>query len=82
MRVRLYQRRVDCEVHYPMCENMTEDDLHVFFKCTTIRECWQVVGLLSVPNNNTYQQGLATDRVFTMCHNEDEQLWVELQRFS
>jgi hypothetical protein len=61
---------------------MTEDDHHIFFKCTTIRECWQVVGLLSVLDNNAYQQGLAADRVFAICHNEDEQLWVELQCFS
>jgi hypothetical protein len=53
-----------------------------FFQCTTTRKWWQAAGLLSVLDNDTYQQGLVVDRVFAMCHNEDEQLWVELQRFS
>jgi hypothetical protein len=64
-------RIVDCEVHCPMCEKTTEDDLHIFFECNTIQVCWQVAGLLSVVDNNTYQQGLAADRVFMMCRNED-----------
>ncbi|MCI40159.1 replication protein A 70 kDa dna-binding subunit, partial [Trifolium medium] len=70
-RVRLYQRRVDCDVHCPICENTIEDDLHVFFDCIASRECWQAAGLLSILDNNGYQQGLATDRVFAMCRNED-----------
>ncbi|MCI93961.1 hypothetical protein A2U01_0115259, partial [Trifolium medium] len=49
----------------------TEDDLHVFFDCSATRECWQATGLLSVLDNNVYQQGLAAYRVFAMCRNED-----------
>ncbi|PNX82644.1 replication protein A 70 kDa DNA-binding subunit [Trifolium pratense] len=70
-RANLYQRRVNCDVHCPICEYAAEDDLHVFFDCSATRECWQAAGLLSVLENNVYQQDLAADRVFAMCRNED-----------
>jgi hypothetical protein len=38
-RVQLYQWCVDCDVHCPICENTTEDDLHIFFDNTETHEC-------------------------------------------
>jgi hypothetical protein len=52
-----------CDVDCPLCEETTEDDLHVFFDYIATRKCWQVAGLLFVLDNNTYQEDLVADGV-------------------
>jgi hypothetical protein len=54
-RQRLLQRHVECKLSCPMCVDMVEDELHVFFDCATARAKWEAIGLLPVLQNATYQ---------------------------
>ncbi|GAU38494.1 hypothetical protein TSUD_64740 [Trifolium subterraneum] len=69
-RSRLLERRVECTLNCPVCDEEIEDELHVFFRCAVARDSWSAVGLSSVLHNATYQQTNAMDRIFAICSNE------------
>jgi hypothetical protein len=54
-----------------VCDEESEDDIHVFSTCASARASWQVAGLLSVLTFEVCQQGSAADRVFALCRIED-----------
>ncbi|PNX82760.1 ribonuclease H, partial [Trifolium pratense] len=70
-RCRLLQRRVECTLNYPVCDEEFEDELDVFFNCTVARASWCATDLSSVLHNNTYQQTATMDRIFALCSNEN-----------
>ncbi|GAU26741.1 hypothetical protein TSUD_317390 [Trifolium subterraneum] len=76
-RSRLLERRVECTLNCPVCDEEIEDELHIFFRCAVARDSWSAAGLSSVLHNATYQQINATyqqtnamDRIFAICSNE------------
>ncbi|GAU37233.1 hypothetical protein TSUD_375350 [Trifolium subterraneum] len=69
-RYRLLERRVECTLNCPVCDEEIEDELHIFFRCAVARDSWSVAGLSSVLHNATYQQTHAMDRIFAVCNNE------------
>ncbi|GAU30606.1 hypothetical protein TSUD_62260 [Trifolium subterraneum] len=69
-RSRLLDRRVECTLNCPVCDEEIEDELHIFFRCAVARDSWSAAGLSSVLHNATYQQTNAMDRIFAICSNE------------
>ncbi|GAU30401.1 hypothetical protein TSUD_364470 [Trifolium subterraneum] len=69
-RSRLLERRVECTLNCPVCDEEIEDELHIFFRCAVARDSWSAAGLSSVLHNATYQQTNVMDRIFTICSNE------------
>ncbi|GAU36186.1 hypothetical protein TSUD_274640 [Trifolium subterraneum] len=69
-RSRLLERRVECTLNCPVCDEEIEDELHVFFRCAVARDSWSAASLSSVLHNATYQQTNAMDRIFAICSNE------------
>ncbi|GAU29262.1 hypothetical protein TSUD_392120 [Trifolium subterraneum] len=69
-RSRLLERRVECTLNCPVCDEEIEDELHVFFRCAVARDSWIAAGLSSVLHNAMYQQTNAMDHIFTICSNE------------
>ncbi|GAU49722.1 hypothetical protein TSUD_25900 [Trifolium subterraneum] len=69
-RYRLLERRVECNLNCPVCDEEVEDELHIFFRCTVARDSWCAAGLSSVLHNAAYQQSNARDRIFVVCSNE------------
>ncbi|GAU48907.1 hypothetical protein TSUD_99640 [Trifolium subterraneum] len=69
-RSRLLERRVECTLNCPVCDEEIEDELHIFFRCAVARDSWSAAGLSSVLHNATYQQTKAMDRIFAVCSNE------------
>ncbi|GAU25945.1 hypothetical protein TSUD_16830 [Trifolium subterraneum] len=69
-RSRLLERRVECTLNCPVCDEEIEDELHIFFRCAVARDSWSAAGLSSVLHNATYQQTNAMDRIFVVCSNE------------
>ncbi|MCH81525.1 hypothetical protein A2U01_0002314, partial [Trifolium medium] len=53
-----------------MCDEEVEDELHVLFGCTSVRESWHTASLGSIMQC-AYQQHNAMDRVFAMCKTEE-----------
>ncbi|GAU30671.1 hypothetical protein TSUD_31430 [Trifolium subterraneum] len=69
-RSRLLERRVECTLNCPVCDEEIEDELRIFFRCAVARDSWSAAGLSSVLHNATYQQTNAMDRIFAVCSNE------------
>ncbi|GAU22843.1 hypothetical protein TSUD_282100 [Trifolium subterraneum] len=69
-RSRLLERRVECTLNCPVCDEEIEDELHIFFRCAVARDSWSAAGLSSVLHNATYQHTNAMDRIFVVCSNE------------
>ncbi|GAU14651.1 hypothetical protein TSUD_97150 [Trifolium subterraneum] len=69
-RSRLLERRVECTLNCPVCDEEIEDERHIFFRCAVARDSWSAAGLSSVLHNATYQQTNAMDRIFAICSNE------------
>ncbi|GAU22005.1 hypothetical protein TSUD_111440, partial [Trifolium subterraneum] len=69
-RSRLLERRVECTLNCPVCDEEIEDELHIFFRCAVARDSWSAAGLSSVLHNATYQQTNAMDHIFAICSNE------------
>ncbi|GAU33334.1 hypothetical protein TSUD_165990 [Trifolium subterraneum] len=69
-RSRLLERRVECTLNCPVCDEEIEDELHIFFRCAVARDSWSAAGLSSVLHNATYQQTSAMDHIFAICSNE------------
>ncbi|GAU18320.1 hypothetical protein TSUD_202090 [Trifolium subterraneum] len=69
-RSRLLERRVECTLNCPVCDEEIEDELHIFFRCAVARDSWTAAGLSSVLHNATYQQTNAMDHIFAVCGNE------------
>ncbi|GAU17878.1 hypothetical protein TSUD_330040 [Trifolium subterraneum] len=69
-RSRLLERRVECTLNCPVCDEEIEDELHIFFRCAVARDSWSAAGLSAVLHNATYQQTNAMDRIFAVCSNE------------
>ncbi|GAU36566.1 hypothetical protein TSUD_277720 [Trifolium subterraneum] len=69
-RARLLERRVECTLNCPVCDEEIEDELHIFFRCAVARDSWSAAGLSFVLHNATYQQTNAMDRIFAVCNNE------------
>ncbi|GAU31360.1 hypothetical protein TSUD_19050 [Trifolium subterraneum] len=69
-RSRLLERRVECTLNCPVCDEEIEDELHIFFRCAVARDSWSAAGLSSILHNATYQQTNAMDRIFAVCINE------------
>jgi hypothetical protein len=72
-RYRLIQRHVECTLNCPVCDEETEDELHIFFNCTVARDSWCAAGLSSVLHNNMYQQATAVDRIFALSSNKSSE---------
>ncbi|GAU21441.1 hypothetical protein TSUD_32720 [Trifolium subterraneum] len=66
----ILERRVECTLNCPVCDDEIEDELHIFFRCAVARDSWCAVGLSSVLHNAAYQQTNAMDRIFAVCNNE------------
>ncbi|GAU37194.1 hypothetical protein TSUD_30590 [Trifolium subterraneum] len=73
-RSRLLERRVECTLNCPVCDEEIEDELHVFFRCAVARDSWSVAGLSYVLHNAMYQQTNAMDRIFAICSNESSDI--------
>ncbi|GAU43908.1 hypothetical protein TSUD_88810 [Trifolium subterraneum] len=69
-RYRLLERRVECNLNCPVCDEEIEDEIHIFFRCAVARDSWCATGLSSVLHNDAYQQSNAMDRIFVVCSNE------------
>ncbi|GAU34017.1 hypothetical protein TSUD_393630 [Trifolium subterraneum] len=69
-RYRLLERRLECTLNCPVCDEEIEDELHIFFRCAVARDSWCAAGLSSVLHNAAYQQINAMDRIFAVCSNE------------
>ncbi|GAU16656.1 hypothetical protein TSUD_326060 [Trifolium subterraneum] len=73
-RSRLLERRVECTLNCPVCDDEIEDELHIFFRCAVARDSWCAAGLSSVLHNAAYQQTNAMDRIFAVCSNESSDM--------
>ncbi|GAU23034.1 hypothetical protein TSUD_336820 [Trifolium subterraneum] len=73
-RSRLLERRVECTLICPVCDEEIEDELHIFFRCAVARDSWCAAGLSSVLHNVAYQQTNAMDRIFAVCSNESSDI--------
>ncbi|GAU19603.1 hypothetical protein TSUD_304150 [Trifolium subterraneum] len=69
-RSRLLERRVECTLNCPVCDEEIEDELHIFFRCAVAQDSWSAAGLSSVLHNAMYQQTNVMDRIFAVCNNE------------
>ncbi|GAU45528.1 hypothetical protein TSUD_400750 [Trifolium subterraneum] len=69
-RSRLLERRVECTLNCPVCDEEIEDELHIFFRCAVARDSWSAAGLSSVLHNASYQQTNAMNRIFVVWRNE------------
>ncbi|GAU15094.1 hypothetical protein TSUD_08320 [Trifolium subterraneum] len=73
-RYRLLERRVECNLNCPVCDEEIEDEIHIFFRCAVARDSWCAAGLSSVLHNDAYQQSNAMDRIFAVCSNENSDI--------
>ncbi|GAU35307.1 hypothetical protein TSUD_389320 [Trifolium subterraneum] len=73
-RYRLVERRVECNLNCPMCDEEIEDEIHIFIRCAVARDSWCAAGLSSVLHNDAYQQSNAMDRIFVVCSNESSDI--------
>ncbi|GAU10101.1 hypothetical protein TSUD_422310, partial [Trifolium subterraneum] len=73
-RSRLLERRVECTLNCPVCDEEIEDELHIFFRCAVAQDSWSAAGLSFVLHNATYQQTNAMDRIFAICSNESSDI--------
>ncbi|GAU40629.1 hypothetical protein TSUD_190060 [Trifolium subterraneum] len=73
-RYRLLERRVECNLNCPVCDEEIEDDIHIFFRCAVSRDSWCAAGLSSVLHSDAYQQSNAMDRIFAVCSNESSDI--------
>ncbi|GAU38282.1 hypothetical protein TSUD_157670 [Trifolium subterraneum] len=73
-RSRLLERRVECTLNCPVCDEEIEDELHIFFRCAVARDSWSAAGLSSVLHNATYQQTNAMDPIFAVYSNESSDI--------
>ncbi|GAU46212.1 hypothetical protein TSUD_401740 [Trifolium subterraneum] len=62
-RSRLLERRVECTLNCPVCDEEIENELHIFFRCAVARDSWSAVGMSSVLHNATYQQTIAVHKL-------------------
>ncbi|GAU42252.1 hypothetical protein TSUD_327300 [Trifolium subterraneum] len=69
-RYRLLERRVECNLNCPVCDEDIDDELHIFVTCAVARDSWCAAGLSSVLHSAAYQQSNARDRIFVVCSNE------------
>ncbi|GAU33856.1 hypothetical protein TSUD_66430 [Trifolium subterraneum] len=67
---RLLERRVECNLNCPVCDEEIEDEIHIFFRSAVARDSWCAAGLSTVLYNDAYQQSNAMDRIFAVCSNE------------
>ncbi|GAU46081.1 hypothetical protein TSUD_239680 [Trifolium subterraneum] len=44
-RSRLLERRVECTLDCPVCDEEIEDELHIFFRCVVARDSWSAVAM-------------------------------------
>ncbi|GAU34529.1 hypothetical protein TSUD_394030 [Trifolium subterraneum] len=44
-RSRLLEKRVECTLNCPVCDEEIEDELHIFFRCAVARDSWSAAGL-------------------------------------
>ncbi|GAU43015.1 hypothetical protein TSUD_28340 [Trifolium subterraneum] len=75
-RYRLLEKRVECNLNCPVCDEEIEDEIHIFFRCAVARDSWCAAGLSSVLHNDAYQQSNALDRIFAVCSNESSDIVV------
>ncbi|GAU39232.1 hypothetical protein TSUD_396790 [Trifolium subterraneum] len=73
-RYRLLERRVECNLNCPVCDEEIEDEIHIFFRCAVAWDSWCVAGLSSVLHNDAYQQSNAMGRIFAVCSNENSDI--------
>ncbi|GAU46064.1 hypothetical protein TSUD_401430 [Trifolium subterraneum] len=73
-RYRLLERRVECNLNSPVCDEEIEDEIHIFFMCAVARDSWCAAGLSSVLHNDAYQQSNVMDRIFAVCNNESSDI--------
>ncbi|GAU46371.1 hypothetical protein TSUD_141290 [Trifolium subterraneum] len=52
-RSRLLERRVECTLNCPVCDEEIEDELHIFFRCAVAQDSWSAAGLSSILHNAT-----------------------------
>ncbi|XP_058759792.1 uncharacterized protein LOC131633093 [Vicia villosa] len=70
-RIRLRQHYVQCTPECPVCEDMDEEDWHVFFGCSTIIQCWRAAGLSSIIEPRLQHFSDAKSLIFYVCSRED-----------
>ncbi|GAU26476.1 hypothetical protein TSUD_294450 [Trifolium subterraneum] len=73
-RYRLLERRVECILNCPVCDEEIEDEIHIFFRCAVARDSWCAASLSPVLHNDAYQQSNAMDRIFAVCNNESSDI--------
>ncbi|GAU29062.1 hypothetical protein TSUD_278180, partial [Trifolium subterraneum] len=78
-RSRLLERRVECTLNCPVCDEEIEDELHIFFRCAVARDSWSAAGLSSVLHNATNESSDTVGRVamllWCIWHNRNDKLW-------
>ncbi|GAU48815.1 hypothetical protein TSUD_99870 [Trifolium subterraneum] len=52
---RLLERRVECNLNCPVCDDEIEDEIHIFFRCAVARDSWCAASLSTVLYNDAYQ---------------------------
>jgi ribonuclease HI len=71
-RSRLRSRYVQCPVDCPLCSSHEETDLHLFFRCETVREAWRAMDLSHIiePRLNMFHN--PRDIIFDICRHTSD----------
>jgi hypothetical protein len=70
-RVKLSQRRVECTLLCPLCNNDVETDFHAFFNCPHVAQCWVTAGLSHLIDNRLLNFDNMQDLILDLCSPED-----------
>jgi ribonuclease HI len=71
-RLRLQDKRVNCPLSSPLCNQENEDDWHVFFTCETSMQAWQSAGLNYVVQPRLQHIPTVRDIIFSICSTADK----------
>ncbi|GAU29636.1 hypothetical protein TSUD_164860 [Trifolium subterraneum] len=70
-RYRLLERRVECNLNCPVCDEEIEDEIHIFFRCAVARDSWCAAAMRVV----IYIVGRVTMLLWCIWQNRNDKLW-------
>ncbi|KAK2390980.1 hypothetical protein QL285_064484 [Trifolium repens] len=69
-RSRLKNRFVQCPEECPLCLSCGEEELHLFFKCDSMRDAWHEMGLVNIIQPRIHALTNVRELIFDICRQE------------
>ena len=73
-RQRLQERNVSCPLNCELCLNPVENELHIFFHCSTSMHCWTIAGLDDLIRNRLHRCVTVAEVIMDICSSENPEV--------